>query len=53
MESDIFLHIRYEKKEVIENPKAFSPELTRRFRDFYDVKPLLEGVREQFPGEEK
>ncbi|XP_066469235.1 zinc finger protein RFP-like [Tiliqua scincoides] len=41
---------RSEKKEVSENPVAFPPELTCRIGGFHDVKPLLEGVMEQFPG---
>ncbi|XP_066471690.1 E3 ubiquitin-protein ligase TRIM39-like [Tiliqua scincoides] len=40
---------RSEKKEVSENPMAFPPELTCRIRGFRDVKPLLDGVMEQFP----
>ncbi|XP_066471709.1 tripartite motif-containing protein 10-like [Tiliqua scincoides] len=40
---------RSEKKEVSENPVAFPPELTCRIRGLRDVKPLLEGVMEQFP----
>ncbi|XP_066469231.1 tripartite motif-containing protein 10-like [Tiliqua scincoides] len=40
---------RSEKKAAFENPVAFPPELTCRIRGFYDVKPLLEGVMNQFP----
>ncbi|XP_066469223.1 tripartite motif-containing protein 10-like [Tiliqua scincoides] len=51
--SDIFLlHITYEKKEAFGNPVAFPPELTCRIGEFFDVKPLLEGVMEQFPASE-
>ncbi|XP_066469224.1 tripartite motif-containing protein 10-like [Tiliqua scincoides] len=39
---------RYEKK-AFWNPVAFPPELTCRIWGFFDVKPLLEGVMEQFP----
>ncbi|XP_066473106.1 tripartite motif-containing protein 10-like [Tiliqua scincoides] len=41
---------RYEKKEASGNPVAFPPELTCRIREFCDVKQLLVGVMEQFPG---
>ncbi|XP_066471692.1 zinc finger protein RFP-like [Tiliqua scincoides] len=37
------------KKEAFGNPVAFPPELTCRIGGFFDMKPLLEGVREQFP----
>ncbi|XP_066471700.1 zinc finger protein RFP-like isoform X2 [Tiliqua scincoides] len=40
---------RSEKKEMSENPVAFPPGLTSRIRGLRDVKPLLEGVMEQFP----
>ncbi|XP_066473226.1 tripartite motif-containing protein 10-like isoform X2 [Tiliqua scincoides] len=40
---------RYEKKEAFGNPVTFPPELTCRIREFFDVKPLLKGVMEQFP----
>ncbi|XP_066474538.1 tripartite motif-containing protein 10-like [Tiliqua scincoides] len=40
---------RYEKKEAFGNPVAFPPELACRIGGFFDVKPLLEGVMEQFP----
>ncbi|XP_066469221.1 tripartite motif-containing protein 10-like [Tiliqua scincoides] len=40
---------RYEKKEAFGNPVAFPPELTCRIGEFFDVKPFLEGVMEQFP----
>ncbi|XP_066474195.1 tripartite motif-containing protein 10-like [Tiliqua scincoides] len=39
---------RYEKK-AFWNPVAFPPELTCRIWGFFDVKPLLKGVMEQFP----
>lgn len=32
---------------------AFPPEITSRIGGFYDVKPLLEGVMEQFEGNEE
>ncbi|XP_066469228.1 tripartite motif-containing protein 10-like [Tiliqua scincoides] len=44
---------RYEKKEASGNPVAFPPELTCRIREFYDVKQLLVGVMEQFPGNQE